>query len=234
MGGTKEEQNSMVAITKTEQEVPEAPYDWPNYTRGERIADGTIHAIGIVGSILAFYYLFSFPGLIDANLVPALIVYAVCSIALFCFSALYHLAPWPHRRPFLRRVDQAAIFFKIAGTYTPLVFLVDTLFGYSLLTAVWIAASVGAISKLMTGDRLDSHTVTIYLGLSWSSALLLWQLVQTLDFWSVWFVVLGGILYTIGVIFHQWDGLKFQNAIWHAFVLVASACHFTAVASAAF
>lgn len=224
----------MVAITKTEQELPDRPYDWPNYTAGERIADGLIHVLGIFGSITAFYFLFSVPDLIDASLLPALIVYAVCTIALFCFSALYHLAPWPYVRPLLRRIDQAAIFFKIAGTYTPLVFLVDSLFGYSLLTVVWIAACVGAISKLMTGDRLDSHTVTIYLGLSWSSALLLWQLVERLDFWSVWFVVLGGILYTIGVIFHQWDGLKFQNAIWHAFVLVASACHFTAVASAAF
>ncbi len=223
----------MVAITKSEPDAGRAQCDNPNYTRGERIADGTIHMLGITASILAFGFLFTFPDRLEPNLVPALIIYAACSVALFCCSAMYHMAPWPERRPMLRRIDQAAIFFKIAGTYTPLVVLVDTVFGYSLLTVVWIAAAIGALSKLVTGDKLDSHTVSIYLGLSWSSVLLLWQLSQTLDFWSVWFVVLGGVLYTIGVIFHQWEGLKFQNAIWHAFVLVASACHFGAVAHAA-
>lgn len=221
----------MVAIAKDKAAPVAEQYIYPEYSREECIADGTIHFLGIAGSIIAFSLLFSQTTL-NPRLMPALSTYAVTVIALFCLSAAYHMTPWPDARPLLRRFDQSAIYFKIAGTYTPLVFVVDTTFAYSLLTVIWVAAAVGSLVKLITGDRLNRHTVVIYLGLAWSSVLLLWPLLQTLDLNDVMFVVFGGVLYTIGVYYHQSEG-KFANAIWHAFVLTASCCHFVAIADAA-
>ena len=132
----------MVAITNSEPDAGRAQCDNPNYTRGERIADGTIHMLGITGSIVAFGFLFTFPDRLEQHLVPALIIYAVCSVALFCCSAMYHMAPWPERRPMLRRIDHSAIIFKIEGNYTHHLLLLDTSFGYTLITVVAIASDI--------------------------------------------------------------------------------------------
>lgn len=221
----------MVTLSKPQLIASHAPAPYPHYMREERWADGLIHCLGIVGSIAGFSYLFAQPQ-IDAYMLPALVVYSICVIALFCSSAAYHMTPWPSYRPMLRRFDQAAIYFKIAGTYTPLVFLVETTAAFSLLGFIWIVATLGAVAKLVTGDRLDRYTIMIYLGMGWSSVLLLWPLFQALDVALVSLVLAGGVLYTIGVIFHQAENLKYSNAIWHGFVLAASTCHFAAVALA--
>ncbi|MDZ7823352.1 MAG: hemolysin III family protein [Ahrensia sp.] len=224
----------MTAKTILDEEIVHtAPsFVYPNYTFEERFADGVVHAVGVIGSIIAFWILFS-QAAIDKNITPWLTVYAMCVIALFCFSAAYHMTPWPQYRPVLRRFDQSAIYFKIAGTYTPLVFIVGTTFSYSLLAAIWVAAALGAGVKLLTGDKLDRHTVMIYLVLGWSSVLLIWPLYNNLPTADIALVLLGGALYTVGVYFHQSTTIKFSVAIWHSFVLAASACHFIAIADAA-
>ncbi|WP_306118663.1 MULTISPECIES: hemolysin III family protein [unclassified Roseitalea] len=208
---------------------------YPDYTRGERIADGVIHVLAIIASLVAFSILFVFA--ITRLSVPmsiALIVYGISVMALFCFSAAYHMTPWPGARPLLRRLDQAAIFVKIGGSYTPIVLLIDTLFGYVILTMVWVAALVGAGGKIVFGRLFEGYSVPLYLGLGWASLLLLWPMFATVPFIDAWLVIAGGVAYSVGVIFHQWDGLKYQNAVWHGFVFIASACHFAAITHAAF
>lgn len=225
---------SMVALDRQLSVVqPETVDDYPHYTKEEIRADATAHALGICGALAAFAWLTS-QSLIgfDSALTLSLTLYAVCMIALFCCSAAYHLTPKPQWRPVLRRFDQSAIFFKIAGTYTPLVVLVDTTFGYSLLAMVWAAALLGAGFKLGTGDRLDKYTVVIYLGISWSAVLLLWSLFTSLPLLSASLIVIGGLVYTAGVYFHQSGHIKFNNAIWHFFVVGGSTCHFFAIANA--
>ncbi len=205
------------------------------YTTGELIADGVIHALGIVSSLVAVTALlwFALPRA-DAPTGTALVIYSIAMVLMFTASAAYHMVPHMQWKPALKRWDQAAIFFKIAGTYTPLVMLMGSLFAYVVLTGVWVAALVGATGKLAFRKRFDSISLAIYLPLGWASLLLAWPIFKTLPLAASILILAGGILYTIGVIFHVWEKLKFQNAIWHAFVLAAASCHFAAVASASF
>jgi len=208
---------------------------YPDYTRAERIADGIIHAVGIAASVVAVVVLLiaAIPTL-DVFSTTALAIYGVTVVALFSVSAAYHMVSHADWKPVLRRFDQAAIFFKIAGTYTPLVVLIGSAFSYSILAFVWIAALLGAAAKLFLRHKLDGISVGIFLLLGWASLTLAWPIFETLPIAVSVLILAGGLLYSIGVVFHLWNGLKFQNAIWHAFVLAASACHFSAVAAGAF
>ncbi|MEP3279570.1 MAG: hemolysin III family protein [Stappiaceae bacterium] len=205
---------------------------YPDYTRGERIADGCIHIVGVLASITAVVLLI---GLTAYYLPPlsttSLIIYGIASIAMFAFSAAYHLIPVPSWKDLLRRFDQAAIFIKIAGTYTPFILMkMSGIVGAGLLGVVWILAIFGATSKLFFPLRLKGLSVPLYLGLGWAGVLFIVPLFYALPGGALILLGVGGVLYSIGVIFHLWDNLPYQNAIWHAFVLMAASCHFAAIA----
>lgn len=225
-----------VSVVASESEMTAlAGEPYPAYAREERIADGVMHALGVLASLIgfSFVYVFAFTTL-SIPLNTALLVYGLTVVALFCFSAAYHMTPWPEYRPTLHRFDQAAIFLKIAGSYTPVVVLIGGAFAYVMLAMIWAAALLGAAGKLFSGGILDRYTVFLYLGMGWVSLLLVWPMFTTVPFVDAWLIVAGGLIYSVGVIFHQWDGLKYQNAVWHGFVFAASACHFIAIVHAAF
>ncbi len=196
----------------------------------EYSADKAVHLVGIAASLVAFaVLLFLYLPHGTWAMDVALVVYALTAIGLFCASAAYHLVPTVRLKPLLQRFDHAAIHFKIAGTYTPLVVMIGGLYAYGILTVVWIGAAVGAGLRLMFGDRFDRLSIPIYLVLGWTSVALTWMMFERLPMGAAILVVVGGLLYTVGVAFHVWERLRFQNAIWHAFVLCASTCHFVAV-----
>lgn len=208
---------------------------YPDYTRAERIADGIIHVVGITASVTAVIVLLAIAiPTLDASSSTALAIYGVTVVTLFSVSAAYHMVSHSGLKPILRRFDQAAIFFKIAGTYTPLVVLIGGAFSYGVLAVVWVTAILGALAKLVLRHKLDGITVGIFLLLGWASLTLAWPIFATMPLAVSVLIVTGGVLYSVGVIFHLWNSLKFQNAIWHGFVLAASACHFTAVAAGTF
>ncbi|TCD14318.1 PAQR family membrane homeostasis protein TrhA [Oricola cellulosilytica] len=203
---------------------------YPNYTRAEKIADGIIHAIGITASVSGVVVLLAIAiPTLDASSSSALAIYGLTVVTLFTVSAAYHMIGSEGWKPWLRRCDQAAIFFKIAGTYTPLVLLLGNMFAYSVLAFVWVAALVGAIAKLSFWSQFEKFSTILFLALGWASVTLAWPIFDTLPLAVSVLILSGGVLYSVGVIFHQWDSLKFQNAIWHGFVLAASTCHFGAV-----
>ena len=208
---------------------------YPDYTRAERIADGVIHVVGITASVIAVAILLviAVPTL-EMSYSTALAIYGLTVVTLFSVSAAYHMISHAGSRAVLRKLDQAAIFLKIAGTYTPLVLMIGTAFSYGVLAFVWIAALLGAIGKVAFGHRLEGVSVGIFLVLGWASLTLAWPIFATLPIAVSLLILAGGGLYSIGVIFHVWEGLKYQNAIWHAFVLAASSCHFIAVTTGAF
>jgi len=203
---------------------------YPNYARSERIADGAMHGIGVIGAVAGAVYLLGWQsGAVGTGLMVGLVVYAVALMATFCASAFYHMTPWERIRPTLRRIDHAAIYLKIAGTYTPLVVMIGTGFGYLVLGIVWALAIVGMVMKLFfwrTPGRLGTW---LYLGMGWLSVFLIWSLLPVLPIAAMWLMTAGGFLYTAGVVFFSWESLKFSNAIWHAFVVAASACFFVAI-----
>jgi hemolysin III len=211
------------------------PSSYPAYARSERIADGTIHAIGVTfalagGSMLTVFAIEH----ADSARAMAVAIYGIALVATFVASACYHMTPWEHVRPTLRRIDHAAIYLKIAGTFTPLAVLVGGTFAWTILGIVWLVAIGGAIAKVFFWHEPGRLGVLVYLGLGWLGVLLLWPLAAKLPPPALLLTALGGLLYTLGVVFFSWESLKFSNAIWHAFVLVASGCFFAAIAMGTF
>ena len=118
----------------------------------------------------------------------------------------------------------------IAATYTPFIMEVkESLLAITLLTGVWCAAIGGIVIKLKFPGRFDRLSVGLYLAMGWSGMMLYESVVKALPAMALGFVVAGGVLYTLGVVFHAWQRLRFQNAILHGFVLGGAACHYTAV-----
>jgi hemolysin III len=104
----------------------------------------------------------------------------------------------------------------------------DSVFALALLIGVWCVASFGIVLKLAWPGRFDRLATGLYLALGWSGVML-YDSIGSLPALALWFVVAGGALYSLGVIFHSWRRLRFQNVIWHCFVLLGAACHYTAV-----
>ena len=130
----------------------------------------------------------------------------------------------------LRRFDHSAIYLLIAATYTPIIMeLKDSITAMVLLAGVWCVAIIGIVLKLVLPGRFDRLSVGLYLAMGWSGVMLYGRVVATLPTLALGFVAAGGALYSLGVIFHAWQRLRFQNAIWHCFVLLGAACHYTAV-----
>jgi hemolysin III len=202
-----------------------------NYDRAELIADGVVHGIGVCGGLIAATVLVVLTAVYATALeIVAVSIYVAGLLAMLVLSATYNLWPVSRAKWLLRRFDHSAIYLLIAATYTPFIMqLKDSLFAMVLLTGVWCVAIVGIVLKLVWPGRFDRLSVGLYLAMGWSGLMLYQAVVTALPSLALWFVVAGGVLYSLGVIFHAWQRLRFQNAIWHGFVLLGAACHYTAV-----
>lgn len=208
---------------------------FPQYSLGERIADGTIHIIGVAASVIALSALIVIGFQTHtAAMVAGLAIYGLALVATFACSAGYHLTVRPRIKEVMRRLDHAAIFLMIAGTYTPFVLIkVNNAWGYSLLAVVWSMAAIGILLKLFFPRFLEGLSTALYLVQGWA-VVIAWEPLQSaLPAWVLTLLMVGGVLYTIGVVFHLWNRLPYQNAIWHGFVLSAASCHFAAVVGVA-
>jgi hemolysin III len=204
----------------------ERPYD-----DAEVGADRIIHTIGVtfglVGSVLLLAFAARTAG--PAGLI-ATILYAIGLVAMLICSAAYNLAlssPW---RAWLRRMDHAAIFLMIAGTYSPFTLgRLDGAWSLWLAAVVWSLALLGAAAKLIMPLRFERMAVIAYLVLGWIVLVAVEPLLASLHPAVIVLLLIGGVLYSAGVVFHLWRSLRFQNAIWHALVLGAAVCHYAAV-----
>lgn len=203
---------------------------WP-YDRAEVIADGVIHALGVGLALAGAVALFIIArDATDGREFVAIAVYALALLTALALSAAYNLWPVSPVKWLLRRLDHSAIYVLIAGTYTP--FLTQLKSGFAatgLFVGVWATAAVGIAVKLLLPGRFDRVAVGLYLALGWSGAFAYDAVAAVLPAAALWLLAVGGGLYSLGVVFHAWRSLRFQNAIWHAFVLLGATCHYGAV-----
>ena len=204
---------------------------FPAYSRGEQWADGAAHVIGLIFGIIATLALIDTAARNDHFLlILGASLYALGLMAMFSFSAAYNLCPPSTTKEFLRRLDHAAIFLMIGGTYTPLLLnRIGGDWGLGLLAFVWTVAIVGATMKIMFPRRWEVLSIALYIGLGWSIILAIDPMLQTLATNNLILIGAGALLYSFGVLFHLWDRLPYQNAIWHWMVLGAAACHYAAI-----
>ncbi len=204
-----------------------------NYDRAEIIADGVVHGVGVFFGLVAATVLIVLTAIYASALdIVVVSVYVAGLLTMLVLSATYNLWPVSRAKWVLRRFDHSAIYLLIAATYTPFIMEVkDSIFAMALLAGVWCVAIAGIVLKLVLPGRFDRISVGLYLAMGWSGLMLYDRVVAALPALALWLVVAGGVLYSFGVIFHAWRSLRFQNAIWHCFVLLGAACHYTAVLS---
>ncbi|PNR96457.1 PAQR family membrane homeostasis protein TrhA [Petrotoga olearia] len=201
------------------------------FTTGEEIANAVIHGIGALLSIAALVLLVVFSAI---NGQPWSIfssaIYGSSLIILYLSSTLYHSFQRKKIKDLFEIFDHSAIYILIAGTYTPfaLVTLNGSL-GWIIFFVVWVLAAIGIIFKIFFVKRFRILSTILYIAMGWLVVFAMEPLVSNLDFWGLFWLVIGGILYTVGTIFYVWRKIPYHHALWHLIVLAGSICHFFSV-----
>jgi hemolysin III len=200
-------------------------------TTGEIIANSITHGIGVALSIAGLVILINRAVKYGSGWhLAGFLIFGISLMLLYLASTVYHsfaTKPW---KGILQRLDHAAIYFLIAGTYTPFILTMSrTGLGWSVLGIIWGLAIAGLILKLAYSKKFEKPTVWLYLLMGWAGLVVFFQAGPQLDIYSVIFLFVGGIFYTVGVIFYKWEKLPYGHAIWHLFVLGGSIFHYFSV-----
>jgi hemolysin III len=201
-----------------------------HYDRSEIMADGVVHAIGVCLGLIGAVTIVVMAVKIERINVAPILVYVIGLVTMLAFSAAYNMWPVSPVKWVLRRFDHSAIYLLIAATYTPFLGqMKNTLASAGLGIGVWLSAAAGVTLKLALPGRFDRLAIILCLLLGWSGVVAYDSLTSAIPFPSLWLLAVGGILYSVGTLFHLWERLRFHNAIWHGFVLLAASCHYSAV-----
>ena len=202
-----------------------------DYDKHEILADGIVHALGVAGGLVGVIVLLALAApTVGAWELTSVAIYGLGLLAVLVISAVSNLWPVSPVKWVLRRFDHSSIYILLAGTYTPFIMQVRSeITAIVLLVSVWAGAVAGMVLKLCLPGRFDRLSILLYLLLGWSGVMAYEAVLGALPRSTLILLAAGGLLYTLGVIFHVWEGLRFQNAIWHAFVLIAAGCHYGAV-----
>jgi hemolysin III len=204
--------------------------DRPVYSRAERLSDAAVHVMGVVASLIAVPVLVTLAILWhgDVGTVAASLIYGATLIAMLACSAVYNMTHGCEWTGIFKRMDHTAIYLKIAGTYTPFAVLTGAHAG-PLLTALWGVAAVGAAMKIFAPHRFKFLSIAICLGMGWAGVVVGDEMIAALSPQAFSLMLVGGLLYTAGVVFFLWSALPFHNTIWHVFVLAATAVFYVAI-----
>ncbi len=189
------------------------------------------HGLGALLSVVALIFLVVHAWL-DGNVwhIVSFSVFGVSLIVLFTVSTIYHSTKTVSRRRYLRIVDHASIYLLIAGTYTP--FSLVTLngaVGWIVFSLSWSMAAIGITLKLFFTGRYQIISTMMYVFMGWMIVFFIKPLIANLSMAGIYWLVAGGLAYTVGAILYAIKGLKFNHAIFHLFVLIGSACHFITI-----
>lgn len=199
---------------------------------GEEIANSISHGLGLLLSIAALPVLIVHAvGHQPVASVVGATVFGASAILLYLASTLYHALPQPRLKAVFQRLDHAAIYLLIAGTYTP--FTLGVLrggWGWTLFGVVWGLAAMGLLLKAFAGVRFPHLSTALYLGMGWVVLIAIVPLAERIAPMGLFWLVAGGVSYTLGVVFFVFDERwRYAHFVWHLFVLAGTVCHFFAV-----
>ena len=197
----------------------------------EEIANYLTHGFGLWLSMVGFVVLLRLvlheP---DFWRQTSFIVYGISVMILFAASTLYHASLKPATKKVLRIMDHIAVYILIAGTYTPFLLLpLRGNWGWTLLIIVWGLAIAGACFKLWFTGKFRKLSTAVYLGMGWLIILAVKPMIEFVPNGSLGWLLAGGLFYSFGVIFYNWNKLRYNHALWHLFVLAGSCCHFLSI-----
>jgi len=201
------------------------------YTPREELANSLIHGLGIVASIVGLAVLVGAAVAHGSRVdLVAGSVFGATLILVYTTSTLYHGIPLPAARPVLRKLDHIAILLLIAGTYTPFaIAAVGGTLGWQLFALIWGLAALGCIFEFSPWRRHTWMAVALYLLMGWVGIVAIGPLSAAIAPGGITLLLLGGVAYTLGVVFYVWRTLPYSHAIWHLFVLAGSVLHYLAI-----
>lgn len=202
------------------------------YTIAEEICNCSIHGLGIILSIAGLVILAAFSSVYgNAWTIVSTVIFGVSMIIMYTASTLYHAIPNQQAKKILKKFDHIAIYYLIAGTYTPflLVNLRGTL-GWVIFGVIWGLAILGTVLKLtLSGSGTKLWSLALYLIMGWMIVFASKTLYSRISSLGLIFLVLGGLFYTLGIVFYVWKSRKYTHAVWHFMVLSGTIMHFFAV-----
>lgn len=157
-------------------------------------------------------------------------IYGAILLLFYSISTLYHSIQRPRLKYLLRILDHIGIYLLIAGTYTPFALVpLRGAWGWSLFGVVWGLAAAGTLLKIFMTHRLQVLGPVLYVAMGWIVVLVLKPLLAVLPLAGFWWLLAGGLIYTLGVVFYAIDKIPYNHTIWHLFVLAGSFCHYWAI-----
>jgi hemolysin III len=201
------------------------------FSKGEELANSITHGIGAVLSIAALVLLITFSSF-HGNVwqIVSFTIFGATMFFLYLSSTLVHSFRAGRAKDIFEIMDHSAIYFFIAGTFTPLLFMVVRGWqGWTLFGIMWGLAVFGTVFKCFFVKKYLFTSTILYVAMGWS-VMFVWKFImQGVDIHGVALLVAGGVLYTLGSVFYIWRGFKFHHMIWHIFVLFGTICHFFAI-----
>jgi len=204
----------------------------PTRRRGkEALANHVVQIFGLAMALAGCVVLFKLSlRLSDPRLVAGLVLYGVGLLMMLGFSTAYHLKAEAPDCNFYRCLDHIAIFVMIAGTYSPITLgAIGGHLGLALFVMIWLVAIYGIVIRLFRPGRFQRQHLLLYLGLGWLFLPALPWLPEAMPTEGVVLIAAGGIVYTLGVPFHNLDRLRYHTAIWHIFVVLAATLQYAAI-----
>lgn len=199
------------------------------YSKDEEIANAATHGVGVLLSIAALVLLVVYSSMYGTVWhIVSFSIYGTTMLLLYFSSTMLHLLPEGKVKNLFEIMDHASIYLFIAGSYTPILFIVvQGALGWTLFGIVWGLATIGIVFKVFFVKRF-LFTSTLFFTLRWGG----WHFLLLIRLWKhcplqvSLFLIIGGVCYTVGTVFYVWRGFKFHHAIWHLFVLAGSTLHF--------
>jgi len=199
-----------------------------NFTKGEEITNAILHGVGLGLSIAALVVLVVFAKVYGSVWhIVSFSIYGSTLVILYLSSTLYHSFPEGKVKNIFEIFDHSAIYLLIAGTYTPMTLIsLRGYLGWTIFGIVWGIAVIGIIFKVFWVKRFVIFSTLLYIIMGWLIIFAINPLMASMSKTSIIFLVVGGVLYTVGSIFYVWRRMKYHHAVWHIFVLGGSICHF--------
>lgn len=200
-------------------------------TPREEIASALTHGVGTLAALAVAVSLVVLASLSrEPWRIVTLSIFGSALVAVYAISTSYHVATRPRLKAILRKLDHAAIFILIAGSYTPFTMnVIGGRLGWAMFALVWTIAAVGVTLKLFFTGKYGLISTVAYVLMGWMGVIGLEALLTTLPTGAVVWLVAGGVAYTLGAVLYGLKMIKFNHAIFHLFVLLGSICHFVSV-----
>ena len=200
-------------------------------TRAEEVVNILTHGIGIGLAIAALTLLVVFAGIKgDAWAIVSCAIFGVTMITLYFGSTMCHATIGKKSECFFEVWDSVAIYALIAGTYTPFLLVnLRGLVGWIVFAILWSIVLFGSYMKIRNPRQQPKWMVGLYVAMGWTLLFILPAMIRSIPERGLWFILAGGLAYTIGVIFYLWRRMKFSHAVWHLFVIGGTVCFFFAV-----